>query len=378
MPPQLDRDLDRWLAAGLLTPEAAERIRQFETRAATDGGTRLRWPVLVALGAGALMLGAGITLLVAAHWDGLSPGAQFGLVLLLVALFHVAGAAVVDRFAALATTFHALGTAALGAGIFLAARIFNLQSDWPNGILLWAAGAAVAWYLRREWTQAAFLALLAPIWLVGQWLSTTERYSFEQAAAPLAGMLLLSMAYLWAESPAARTTTRRLLTAIGAAAFLPLGVAMGLFGSERSSVPEDEVARWVDVGGWLLFLVIPLALGWILRRRETWPLVIAALWVRFGTMIPRHSELLPMIWGGVGSLGITAAGVMDRSRIRVNLGVIGFALTVVIFYFSSVMDKLGRSASLMGFGVLFLAGGWLVERVRRRLVTSVTLEAGPS
>ncbi|MEO8029906.1 MAG: DUF2157 domain-containing protein [Gemmatimonadota bacterium] len=378
MPPQLDRDLDRWLAAGLLTPEAAEGIRQFEGRAATENGIRLRWPVLVALGAGALMLGAGITLLVAAHWDGMSPAAQFGLVLLLVALFHAAGAAAVDRFAALATTFHALGTAALGAGIFLAARIFNLQSDWPNGILLWAAGAAVAWYLRREWTQAAFLALLGPIWLVGQWLTATERYSFEQAAAPLAGMLLLSMAYLWAESPVTRTTTRRLLTAIGAAAFLPLGVAMALFGTERSSVLEDQAATWVDVGGWLLFLVVPLVLGWLLRRREAWPLLIAALWVRFGTMIPRHSELLPMIWGAVGSLGITAAGVTDRSRTRVNLGVIGFALTVVIFYFSSVMDKLGRSTSLMGFGVLFLVGGWLVERVRRRLVASVTSEAGPS
>jgi hypothetical protein len=32
------------------------------------------------------------------------------------------------------------------------------------------------------------------------------------------------------------------------------------------------------------------------------------------------------------------------------------------------MDKLGRSASLVGLGVLFLGGGWALERVRRRLV----------
>jgi len=32
----------------------------------------------------------------------------------------------------------------------------------------------------------------------------------------------------------------------------------------------------------------------------------------------------------------------------INLGVAGFALTVIIFYFSDVMDKLGRSASLIG------------------------------
>jgi hypothetical protein len=32
------------------------------------------------------------------------------------------------------------------------------------------------------------------------------------------------------------------------------------------------------------------------------------------------------------------------------------------------MDKLGRSASLIGLGLLFLLGGWLLEKTRRRLV----------
>jgi hypothetical protein len=41
---------------------------------------------------------------------------------------------------------------------------------------------------------------------------------------------------------------------------------------------------------------------------------------------------------------------------------------VLVFYFSDVMDKLGRSASLMIAGVLFLVGGWLLEKLRRKLV----------
>jgi hypothetical protein len=32
------------------------------------------------------------------------------------------------------------------------------------------------------------------------------------------------------------------------------------------------------------------------------------------------------------------------------------------------MDKLGRSASLVGLGLLFLLGGWLLEKTRRRLM----------
>jgi hypothetical protein len=31
------------------------------------------------------------------------------------------------------------------------------------------------------------------------------------------------------------------------------------------------------------------------------------------------------------------------------------------------MDKLGRSLGLIGLGLLFLAGGWQLERLRRRL-----------
>jgi len=58
------------------------------------------------------------------------------------------------------------------------------------------------------------------------------------------------------------------------------------------------------------------------------------------------------------------------------VGVLAFAITVIAFYFSSVMDKLGRSASLIGLGLLLIAGGWAMERTRRRLVARVAESAG--
>ena len=48
-----------------------------------------------------------------AHWDDISPASRFGLVLSLVALFHVTGAFVADRFPAMATALHGVGTMAL-------------------------------------------------------------------------------------------------------------------------------------------------------------------------------------------------------------------------------------------------------------------------
>ena len=44
---------------------------------------------------------------------------------------------------------------------------------------------------------------------------------------------------------------------------------------------------------------------------------------------------------------------------------------MIVFYFSNVMDKLGRSASLIGLGLVFLILGWGLEVARRRLVAKV-------
>jgi uncharacterized membrane protein len=116
----------------------------------------------LAISFGGLLLGAGVLLFVAAHWDTLSPGERFALVLLLVALFHVAGAFTAERFSVLSTTLHAVGTISLGAGIFLAGQIFNLQEHWPGGLLLWALGGWVAYALLHDWPQAGLAGLLTP------------------------------------------------------------------------------------------------------------------------------------------------------------------------------------------------------------------------
>ena len=65
-------------------------------------------------------------------------------------------------------------------------------------------------------------------------------------------------------------------------------------------------------------------------------------------------------------------GVRQTSKALVNLGIVGFGLTVVWFYFSNILDKFGRSLGLIGLGVLFLAGGWALERMRRRLIAEMS------
>ncbi len=93
------------------------RIIAFE--AGEDRHATLRWPVVLAMAFGGILLAAGITLFVAAHWNELSPAMRFTLVLLMVAVFHGAGAVFAPRFPVLSTTLHAVGTAFPGRRHFL-------------------------------------------------------------------------------------------------------------------------------------------------------------------------------------------------------------------------------------------------------------------
>lgn len=367
-----DERIGRWIEAGLLDPDTATRIRAWEATQSPGGP---RWPVRLALGLGGLLLCAGVLLFVAAHWDSLAPSTRFALLLATVAAFHLAGALSGERSPALSATLHACGTAALGGGIFLAGQIFHLSEHWPGGLLLWAIGAWAGWALLRDWPQALLAAVLTPAWLAGEWaLAASDR-----AGAPVlaVGLLLTALAYLAAVPipPRGRSAPRLTLAWIGGIALIPL-VFLLAASVYRGSHYGLELSTPLRTIGWVVAVGSPLALAWALRHGFSAPLIGLGLWAIAGPFLASGRGVIPYVWAGVLSLGLITWGVMERRSERINLGVAGFAVTVLIFYFSSVMDRLGRSASLVGLGLLFLGGGWALEQGRRRLVAQVK-EAEP-
>jgi len=377
----IEKRLERWVSAGVVDAGTAARIRTFEE--SQSSSERLRWPVLLAVALGGVLLCAGVLLFVAAHWDELSPAWRFTLVLFLVVVFPLAGALTEERFSALSTTFYAIGTVCVGAGIFLTAQIFNLQEHWPSGILMWAIGALAGWLLLRHWTQAALMALLVPAWLAGEWEVRTQGFAVGNRLIA-EGLLLIAITYLSAKTGQEDSSVRRALAWIGGIAVLPLSIWAFVERREYwgwSWRNRPDVSPLLNITGWAIAICAPLALAFVLRKSATWTNAVAGVWVLvIGTFGFRHEDVLwtfawnslgPYFWAGVGALGMVGWGLLERRRERINLGVAGFALTVIIFYFSDVMDKLGRSASLIGLGVLFLFGGWALERTRRQLVARV-------
>jgi uncharacterized membrane protein len=342
----------------------AEHIRDWEKGQARSQG--LRWPILLALVCGALLVSAGVLLFVSAHWDQLSPGERMSVVLSLVALFHAGGAGVAGRFEALSVALHTVGTVGLGAGIALAGQIFHMSEHWPAGILLWTMGGALGWILLRHWTQAALTAILAPCWLAGEW---TARHPFSHLPVA-AGICALSFTYLSARRSATDSALGKALAWVGGIGLLPAAAFTAVDSWSGTPFEADDLPAWAAA------VAVPLGVALLLRGRDTlfnagavfWTLVLATL---AGS---RPEYLAVYFWCAVAAVGLAFWGIHELRPERVNLGIAAFALTVFAFYFSSVMDKLGRSGSLIGLGILFLGGGWGLERTRRGLMARIRPE----
>jgi uncharacterized membrane protein len=383
---QVEKQVQRLTEAGVIDAETGARILAFET--GQERRATLRWPVILAMVFGGILLAAGVTLFVAAHWIELSPAVRFLLLILMVSLFHVGGALLVSGFPALSTTLHALGTATLGAAIFLTAQIYNLHENWATGVLLWAIGAAIGYILLRDWPQAALLAVLAPAWLISQWSITMKWH--DGGDRPLAaGLVLTALCYLSARVADEESTVRRTLVWLGAVALLPcVGIAVvtameeGVRHIDRSSLPTGTLLL-----GWAVALIAPLLLAVGMRGRGAWVNLLWAAWAyaltlaaaqtsRFADAQYRHplgATLALYFLCALGSVGLVAWGVHEKRRERINLGIAGFAISVLFFYFDGFMGKIGRSASLLILGVLCLAGGYALEITRRRLMSRMEM-----
>jgi len=329
--------------------------------------------VVLAIAFGSIMVAAGILLFVAAHWEDLSPTQRFLLVLAMTSGFHLAAGELMPRLRALGLALHAVGTVALGGGIFLAGQIFNLQEHWPGGILLWAIGAVLSWLVLRDWLQATLAALLVPAWIASEWSVRAQHFSGNERIL-IQFLAMLAVTYLSARRDQGKEDShfRRALVWAGGIALLPTFAALATDQREwywNSRLPAMSFA--LHAAGWLIAFALPLLAACLLRGKAIlWNLGFA-LWIFLIAFLDNRDTFQNMasyMACAFAAMGMVYWGLQEQRRERINLGVAGFAITIIVFYFSSVMDKLGRSASLVGFGLLFLLGGWKLEQLRRKLV----------
>jgi uncharacterized membrane protein len=373
--------LKRWQTAGALDAEVAARIRAWEQQQQKPSG--LRWQGMVALILGAMLLACGVVLFVSAHWDEIGPGWRYLLVVGMVTLFHLAGACTRKGFRGFSTALHAVGTVSTGAAIALVGQIFNIEAHWPAAVLLWALAALTGWILLRDQAQQILTFLLLPAWMLSEFSFYAQGHIGE---AVYVGRFLLVWAvlYLTVFLGSKHKVAQGVLFGFSAIAGA-VGVVL-MLESWRSWGDQTFLSLTARLCGWILIALLPLTLSVFRPLKSSIPVAAAIVfslalpWCyrTWTSAMPIGLNRSPYTESGPNLLAhaLVAAfavfiiwwGVRMGSRALVNLGVVYFGLAVGWFYFSDIYDQVGRSLGLIGLGVLFLAGGWVLEKTRRRLL----------
>jgi uncharacterized membrane protein len=372
--------VNRWQSAGVLDAEAVRRIRAFEDSQQKPSG--LRWQGIVALILGAILLACGVALFVSAHWDQMGPAARLIVVLAMVSVFHLGGGWARSRFGGLSTALHAVGTLSTGAAIALVGQIFNIEEHWPAAVLMWAIAALAGWALLRDEAQQVLALLLVPAWILSEFSYYAEGHIGE---AVYIGRFLIVWAvlYLTFFIGSKRKILQGILFAVAAIEAL-VGVVLLLDGW-RSWGDKTYLPLGLQTWGWVDIAVVPLLFALFKFKKAVIPVAVAIcfsialpwcqrVWTDheyYGSYVRNEPNLAAHALVAAFCVFIIWWGVRQASKALVNLGIVGFAITVGWFYYSDIFDKLDRSLGLIGLGVLFLAGGWALEKMRRNLVAGM-------
>jgi uncharacterized membrane protein len=295
-------------------------------------------------------------------------------------VFHLAGGFTRAGYSGLSTALHAVGTVASGAAIALVGQIFNMQEHWPAAVLLWALAALAAWMLLRDQAQQTLALLLVPAWIFSEIAFRANGLIGEDVYM---GRLCFVWAILYITFfiGSKQKVVQGILFAAGVTGAVA-GVIL-LLGSWTSWDREPSIPFGTRVWAWIAIAAVPLIIAAFHGHKGLVPIAVSLVFV---IALPHCHSRIPLRNGSYAygdpsllAYALVAGfavflcwwGVRLASRALVNLGVAGFAVAVAWFYFSSVMTKVGRSLGLIGLGVLFLAGGWALEKMRRRILAGI-------
>jgi len=281
-----------------------------------------------------------------------------------------------------------VGTISTGAAIALVGQIFNIQEHWPAAVLLWAVAAFAGWALLRDQAQQTLALLLFPAWIFCELSYRMEGHIGDN-------VYMGRLCFLWATlyltffAGSRRNAVRGVLFAVSTIAAVT-GIVVMLINWDSWSSNESFIPFGTRVWAWIAIAAIPLIIAAFHGHKGLVPIAaaiafaIALPWCFFtttvsynypggdgGTYTHSHPNLLAHALVAAFAVFLCAWGVRLLSRALVNLGIVGFAAAVFWFYCSDIYNDHYRALGLIGLGVLFLAGGWALETMRRRMLARI-------
>lgn len=338
---RLERDLDRWIAAGLVAADRrGEMLEMVQEPRRLDAATALAY-------IGATLLGLAIIAFVAANWDGLPRLLRFLLVLALFAsaVGGAAWAAARDRVG-LSNGLATLAALIFAAAVGLVGQIFDIAGD-PARALIGSGFAAALLSLAGRSTGAGIAALL--LIALGDMQGRDDALWWTFAAALPAAVA----AWSWRSGALAHAASLALIVstawicarAEGSVGWflLAMAIAGGLAALARWRADESEV--FPTFYGWAVWGALVFLVGAGLEKFDTGP-----------EMIPHRLAWLAAAGGAI------ALGRHDRHALVTAGGVVFFIGAVAALLADLGVDLMTAAALFFVCALAALVGGLLLRR----------------
>jgi uncharacterized membrane protein len=406
-------DIEKIHEAGLITAEQRDQIiAHFGLK-----DESVKFLVIISF-IGAVMIAAGIALLISAHWNDIPRGVKIAAGLALMLGAHGGGwwlrgggdAASPGSSATRASqprgqyrktgeALQFLGSALFLANIALVGQIYHLESRPPNAFLLWLLGiAALPWLLRSRAQFVLFLAAFS-IWFGCEINERDSLIYFNNESQVLAyallGLNFLGAGYLLRRTPFSDFAP--VAEKLGALGLLLFAYPLTWAGFLSWSHADAGLCRWLlpALAG-LAVILTAAGIGNLPGLTRQWRFTWAgALGVAAGLLVaaffaPREQH---WFWSGsfdavnaVASLTLFVfcllqiqAGLQQRSRFLVNLGVAFIGLDIISAYFGLFGTMARTGLMFLISGIFLIVFGVYLEKKRRKLMqqikTSKTTEA---
>ncbi|MGP8199188.1 MAG: DUF2157 domain-containing protein [Limisphaerales bacterium] len=389
-------DIQKLRDAGLITDEQQRQIiGHFHLK--EDGGNKFLAIVSII---GAVLIAAGIILLISAHWNEIPRGVKIAAGILLMLGAHGGGwwlREVQGKYRQTGEALHLIGSCLFLANIALLGQIYNIVSRPPNAFLLWWIGiAALPWLLRSKPQHVLFL-LAFGVWFG---LEVNDRGGWIHCESARQILLYAGLGLVWLGAGYCLRRTKfsefaGVTEKFGLLVFLVFVYPLAwkeFFGWET-----PEVRQWLFP---VLGTVALLLLGGGIRNlqsltrqwRWTWfaallgmAIFMATAW--FGCWKTGNPGRLPYwnpgdAWDYVpGAILLFVfcllqiqVGLQERSPFVVNLGVVFIALDILAAYLDLFGSMARTGVMFLISGIFLIVFGVYLEKRRRALMQQIKLQ----
>ena len=381
-------DIQKLQDAGLITGDQREQIiAHFKLKEDSN-----RFLVIISF-IGAVLVAAGIVLLIASNWDTIPRGVKLATGLALMLGAHGVGwwlHEVRRDYGKTGEALHLAGSLLFLGNIALVGQIYHLVSRPPNAFLLWWAGiVALPWLLKSEVQH--LLALLAfGIWFgieVNEGSSFIRLHDESQVLAyALLGLVYVGFGCVLRRGPFAlfAKVTERLGLLVLLVFSYPL-TWQGFMGGHHSDatgaywvLPVLAVAAvaLVALGAKNLELDRQWRWTWGLALASAAGLLVAAFYAPHERGWGWHHNFTPVNAFAALTLFVFCllqiqVGLQERSTFLVNIGVVFIALDIIAAYIGLFGTMARTGLMFVVSGVFLILFGVYLEKKRRKLMQQI-------